>query len=113
MQAGREYCLPDTAYVHESFIATKEQVMVEGKQVFFRDFSRSRLLPSQVPVFSIIAAAPLHQTIDFRSKNLYSEYNTGFKLRATFLNLFLEFYFRGIPIRSPSQITSKGKREEK
>jgi len=29
---------PDTAYVHESLIATREQVMVEGKQVFFGVF---------------------------------------------------------------------------
>jgi len=38
MQAGREYCSSDAAYVHESFIATREQEMVEEKQVFFEVF---------------------------------------------------------------------------
>lgn len=42
-QAGREYCSPDAAYVHEGLVvAAKEQVVARGGRQVSLDFSGSR-----------------------------------------------------------------------
>lgn len=99
-QAGREYCSPDTAYVHEGLIAARESRWWPGEDRYLSGFFRKPPIAEPGTAIGIFynscRAAGYTRRTDFGRKSLYSARGQCWiQDCATFPNPFLEFYSRG------------------